>query len=122
MTDDGDEMRKSGKIRRETAIAAVLLCGITASMARHPLAHAAAPVAKMSDPIITRIVARHYTVVVAAGPDAALYTITGENGQRLADHITLAAMKQSNPDLFRQIAPALAMGDADAAIDTSAGE
>ena len=106
-------MRKSLLI---TCFGVGLLCRIT-GVAPHPTdASSATDQRPITYRLITKIVSRHYTIEVSAGPTEPVYTVMGEDGNPLVDHITLGAMKQANPTLFNSVSSTLAMNDADASL------
>jgi hypothetical protein len=64
--------------------------------------------AQSTYPTIVRLVARHQTITISAGPHGSLYSINTDTGQTLIANATLADLRDHHPDLYRQLAPALA--------------
>jgi hypothetical protein len=59
-------------------------------------------------PTIVRLIGRHYTVTISAAPHAPVYTIVSASGDVLAEHMTLAQLRATHPDLYNGLAPAMA--------------
>jgi hypothetical protein len=109
----------------KSVLSVLLLSGtMVFGCARHP---APAPVAKTNvttpaqaapqGPVIVRLVSRHYTVVVSAGPKSPVYTIHSAAGDLLASNVTLDQLRQTRVDLYDQLAPLISPeGSASAAI------
>src|SRR5437868_8467096 len=60
-------------------------------------------------PVIVRVVGRHQTITVTAGPDCPLYSAATDDGKTLVAGATLEQLRQTQPDLYRQIEPSLAV-------------
>jgi hypothetical protein len=71
---------------------------------RNPSAAATAP----EYPVIVRIVGRHQTITVTAGPGAPLYSAATSDGKVLVAAATLEQLRDRHPDLYRQLDPSLA--------------
>jgi len=68
-----------------------------------------APVAQQPPmPEIVRLVGRHFTATIVAGPKAPLYTVVSSSGDVLAERLTLAELRTSRPEVYRDLAPAMA--------------
>ena len=80
---------------------------------------ASAPVAQTKEnPVIVHIVNRHNTITVRATGHGPLYSVTDKSGKTLVASATLADLRANHPDLYRQIAPALADESATASNST----
>jgi len=102
------------------AVAAVLtVAGCATRPAIKPVAQAA-PVAE-NYPVITRIVGRHQTVSISAGPTSALYSVQSPDGRMLVAYATLEQLRQQHPEQFRAIEPLVA-ADATVICSVSAAE
>lgn len=101
-----------------------LSCVASSSLAaigctNHPPQSAAAQAPAREHQVIVKLVSRNYSVVISEGPQSPLYTIRGATGQLLASNLTLNQLRDSRPDLYNALAPALspkasAMADVDA--------
>lgn len=63
-------------------------------------------------PVITRIVGRHQTVTISAGPTSPLYSIQSPDGRMLVAYATLDQLRQQHPEHFRMIEPLVAVDTA----------
>jgi hypothetical protein len=100
-----------------TTVALIVGCVLGGSMSLvgcGPHAPAPAPAAtplashEKAAPEIVRLVGRHFTVTIVAGPKAPLYTVVSDSGDVLAERMTLAELRENKPDVYRNLAPALA--------------
>jgi hypothetical protein len=77
-----------------------------------PTTSPTAPIAKVPTarpaPVIVRIVSRHYSIVVSAGPTAPIYQVTNSAGHIVADGVTLAQLRLVDNNLYEELLPALA--------------
>lgn len=96
-------------------VAAVLtLAGCCACSKTKPAAQTTPPAAAATAapaqnyPVITRIVGRHQTVTISAGPTSALYSVQSPDGKTLVAYATLDQLRQLHPDQFRMIEPLVA--------------
>jgi hypothetical protein len=70
-----------------------------------------------TNPVIVKLVGRHETITITAGPSAPLYTIVTSQGQTLVANITLSDLRKLHPDLYEFYAPNIsAVGSADASV------
>ena len=92
-----------------------------ASSSRAATAPAAAVVAALQHepPVIVRLVNRHQTITITAGPRGVgpLYSAVTADGKVLVSRATLQELRSEHPEIYRQIQPGVAM---DYAIDASA--
>lgn len=116
----------SSFIRARSFLAVLVLSGgAIVGCTRHP---APAPVARtmgtgstepaaQQGPVIVRLVSRHYSVVISAGPKSPVYTIRNASGGLLASNITLDQLRQTRVDLYDQLAPLISpQGSASACV------
>ncbi|HEX8524218.1 MAG TPA: hypothetical protein VF669_18330 [Tepidisphaeraceae bacterium] len=61
-----------------------------------------------SDPVIVRVVSRHNVVTIRSSPRGPLYSVADEQGSTLVAKVTLEELRTEHPDIYRQVAPALA--------------
>jgi hypothetical protein len=81
-----------------------------------PATVSSAPIAPKR-PVIVRLESRFYSIVISAGPKSPLYTVHTASGELLAQNVTLDELRDSRPDLYNQLAPALSpKGSASAAV------
>jgi hypothetical protein len=73
-------------------------------------------------PVIVRIVGRHQTVTVTAGPEGPLYSAATNDGKIVVAGATLERLRQDHPDLYQQIEPSMAVEANDTAPARPAGE
>ena len=104
-------------MRSSSTFALVVSALFTASCAHQK--PASAPVAQTKEnPVIVHIVNRHNTITVRATGHGPLYSVTDKSGKTLVASATLADLRANHPDLYRQIAPALADESATASNST----
>src|SRR5215218_7438363 len=60
-------------------------------------------------PVIVRIVGRHQTITVTAGPEGPLYSAATNDGEMLVAGATLERLRREHPDLYQQIEPSMAV-------------
>ena len=80
--------------------------------ARHGAPHKQSPTGMAPSeqlPVIVRIVGRHQTITVTAGPECPLYSAATNDGKLLVASSTLQQLREQHPDLYRQIDPTLAV-------------
>jgi hypothetical protein len=63
-------------------------------------------------PVITRIISRHQTVTISAGPTSPLYSVQSPDGKMLVAYATLEQLRQQHPEHFRMIEPLVAVDTA----------
>lgn len=73
-------------------------------------------------PMIVRIVGRHQTITVTAGPEGPLYSAATNDGKLLVAGSTLEQLREQHPLLYRQIEPSMAVEANDTAPARPAGE
>jgi len=75
---------------------------------------------------IVRLVGRHHTIIITAGPKTPLYTIATNSGQVLASNLTLEQLRQTQPDLYADVAADVEAGTVDVGhammLDASSGD
>ena len=77
---------------------------------RSPTAAAPAP----QYPMIVRIVGRHQTITVTAGPAGPLYSAATSDGKAIVAGATLDELRDRHPAVYRQLHPGIAIkGDDD---------
>jgi hypothetical protein len=79
---------------------------------RHGAPHKGSPTGAVTPdnyPVIVRVVGRHQTVTVTAGPECPLYSAATNDGKTLVASATLEQLRQDHPDLYQQIEPSLAI-------------
>jgi hypothetical protein len=59
-------------------------------------------------PKIVRLQSRSFTIDITAGPKVPVYSIKNAAGQSLCTNLSLADLRNSHPELFNLVAPALA--------------
>jgi hypothetical protein len=94
-------------VRFATLGCLVAMSFATDGCANHPTQSAAAPTTERQHQVIVRLVSRNYSVVICEGPQSPLYTIRGATGELLARNLTLNELRDSRPDLYNSLAPAL---------------
>jgi hypothetical protein len=72
-------------------------------------------------PVIVRIVGRHQTITVTAGPEGPLYSAATNDGEMLAAGVTLERLRREHPELYQQIEPSMAVEANDTAPARPAG-
>ena len=120
---------------RSTYVLAVLAAGllVTAfachSEAPTPDTHGAprrrsprAEAAQDNFPVIVRVVGRHQTVTVTAGPAGPLYTAETKDGKVLVAAATIERLREEHPEIYRQIEPSMALEGPDRGAARQAGE
>jgi hypothetical protein len=60
-----------------------------------------------SYPTIVRLEGRQYSVLITAGPKSPLYTVSRKSGEVLVANASLNEMRDTHPELFNLLAPAL---------------
>lgn len=99
---------KLSRIILATAIAGMSACtSLQASKTSSAPLAPAAPTA-VQYPIITKIVGRHQTIVISAGPKSALYSIQSPTGQLLLANASFEELRDKHPEYFRYIQPLVA--------------
>jgi hypothetical protein len=73
-------------------------------------------------PVIVRVVGRHQTITVTAGPAGPLYSAATNDGETLVAAATLEQLRREHPDLYRQLEPTLALEGGEANPARQAGE
>ena len=100
---------------RSIMLSAVLLAAVPAGCARHTPAPQSATegqeprTASAHYPVIVRMVARHSTITITAGPRGPLYSAATSSGQPLVTNATLEQLRSDHPDIYRQVEPTLAL-------------
>jgi hypothetical protein len=59
-------------------------------------------------PVIVRLVGRHQTIVVTAGPTAPLYSATRNDGTPIVAAATLEQLRRDHPEVYQQLIPTIA--------------
>jgi hypothetical protein len=59
-------------------------------------------------PVIVRVVGRHQTITVTAGPECPLYTAETTDGKLLVASATLEQLRSEHPEVYRQLNPSVA--------------
>ena len=122
--------------KHTTLIAATLLAaGVVATSlachseaptpARHGAPHKQSPTGMAPTdrfPVIVRIVGRHQTITVTAGPECPLYSAATNDGKLLVAGSTLQQLRDQHPDLYQQIEPSIAVEANDTVPARPAGE
>ena len=54
-------------------------------------------------PVIVRIVSRHQTIIVSAGPTGAVYSARAADGTQLAVNLTLSELREKQPAIYESI-------------------
>ena len=100
---------------RRIILPAVLLAAVSSGCARHTAA-AQSPSepqqpqsASAHYPVIVRMVARHSTITISAGPHGPLYSAATSSGKTLLSNATLEQLRSDHPDVYRQVEPTLAL-------------
>ena len=75
--------------------------------ARAPAAEAQANVAD-DYPMIVRLVGRHQTIVVTAGPKGPLYSAERADGTQIVAGATLDQLRRDHPEVYQQLIPSIA--------------
>ena len=91
---------------------------------RHGAPHKGSPTGAITPdnyPVIVRVVGRHQTITVTAGPECPLYSAATNDGKALVASATLEQLRQDHPDLYQQIEPSLAVESNDVAPARRAG-
>ena len=101
-------MRSTRRVRAVLLVGAAALVGCASHAAAPPAAPAAQAKPQPPMPEIVRLVGRHFTVTVVAGPTAPLYTVVSDSGDVLAERMTLAQLRENKPQVYQDLAPALA--------------
>ena len=73
-------------------------------------------------PVIVRVVGRHQTITVTAGPEGPLYSAATNDGEMLVAGATLERLRREHPDLYQQIEPSMAVEANDTVPARPAGE
>jgi len=73
--------------------------------------------AQVSYPRIVRLESRSYSIDISAGPRAPVYSIRNATGQSLCTNLSLTDLRNSHPELYSLLAPALAPTAAASAAD-----
>jgi hypothetical protein len=60
-------------------------------------------------PVIVRMVARHSTITISAGPRGPVYSAATSSGKTLVSNATLEELRTAHPDVYRQVEPTLAL-------------
>jgi hypothetical protein len=61
------------------------------------------------DPVIVRLVSRGQTITILAGPGHSLYSVSDREGREVVTGATLDDLRISHPDIYRQVAPGVAL-------------
>lgn len=91
------------------AVLTAVLYGCMAQHAQAPQGGQQPQTASSSFPVIVRMVARHQTITVTAGPHGPLYSAATDTGQSLVSNATLQQLRSDHPDIARQVEPTLAL-------------
>jgi hypothetical protein len=59
--------------------------------------------------VIVRVVGRHQTITVTAGPTGPLYSAATNDGKLLVAAATLERLREEHPEIYRQIEPSMAV-------------
>ena len=59
-------------------------------------------------PVIVRLVGRHQTITVTAGPTAPLYSAARNDGTPIVAAATLDQLRQEHPEVYQQLIPTIA--------------
>jgi hypothetical protein len=65
-------------------------------------------VAATEYPVIVRLVGRHQTITVTAGPTAPLYSAARNDGTPIVAAATLEQLRQEHPEVYQQLIPTIA--------------
>ncbi len=99
------------------AIAASLVMGCACHHKAKPATQVAQTSPGMTEdgnPVIVRVVNRHSNVTISASDRGPLYSVKTDEGKLLVANATLEELKRDHADVYRQIAPAIATGEATA--------
>jgi hypothetical protein len=94
------------KHARFIAVALLSIAGCASHAPTKPVA-AAAPA--VNYPVITRLVGRHQTVTISAGPGSALYSVQSPDGKMLIAFATLEELRTKHPEQYRFLQPVVAL-------------
>ena len=83
-------------------LALTLLMLLAGCCGSHQAGTAAAP-ADPVYPVIVRIVSRHQTIIVSAGPTGAVYSARAADGTQLAVNLTLSELREKQPAIYESI-------------------
>ena len=59
-------------------------------------------------PLIVRLVGRHQTITVTAGPAGPLYSATRSDGTAVVAGATLETLRRDHPDVYQHLVPSIA--------------
>jgi hypothetical protein len=99
------------------AVAAGLAVGCAHQNSPKPVTQAAPEMKSMTEdgrPVIVHIASRHSNVTISASERGPLYSVKTDEGKLLVANATLEELKRDHADVYRQIAPAIAKGEATA--------
>ena len=93
-----------------TLAAAALVSGTT-SCATRPAARQ--PVAKAQpagaeNPVIVRLVGRHYQITCSSSPAGPVYTAATHDGKVIVANATLMELRDTHPEIYEQVVPTIA--------------
>jgi hypothetical protein len=71
----------------------------------------AASAAQPEGPEIVRIVGRHPTIIVTAGPDGPRYSAQADDATMIVSNVTLDELRAGHPEIARFVEPAMALGE-----------
>ena len=80
----------------------------TASAKANAGANAATEAATDAYPLIVRLVGRHQTITVTAGPAGPLYSATRSDGTAVVAGATLEKLRRDHPDVYQHLVPSIA--------------
>ena len=69
---------------------------------------AAAPQPAEQNPVIVRLVGRHYTVTASSGPSGVVYSADTADGRPIVANASLEEMRIRHPEIYQQILPGIA--------------
>ena len=84
-------------------LALALLMTLAGCSGTHQAGTTAAAPADPVYPVIVRIVSRHQTIIVSAGPTGAVYSARAADGTQLAVNLTLSELREKQPAIYESI-------------------
>jgi hypothetical protein len=91
----------------QSFFAGVVFIGVIAADQRASVAPVVA--ASTTEPEIVRLVSRGQTITILAGRGQSLYSVSDAWGRRVVSRATLEQLRASYPEIYRQVAPGVAL-------------